>query len=289
MKTCPSCGSELADDAKECLCGYTYEEELEELEVSESDEALSGAALSEEGAEDAETGGSEGGYEGGFEEEGGLLEEEEPEPGYEEPLPPLEEGAPQLKHCSFCGSEINLYATRCPHCAGFLPIIEGTAFKQHFFFLFSCVALLVGALLPWERTYLKANLTGADAIGGGFLIAFAIYGIFASWWNIYHRKMIVWPVLLAAVDGAVLGWQRVFQVLGNFEANITATGSFGQFVQNVQQHVRALGPGLYLVTIFSTLVILSVFIGIFKGAKQDAARKAADREARAGARRSRRT
>ena len=32
MKTCPSCGSEVAEDALECLCGYSFEEEAEREE-----------------------------------------------------------------------------------------------------------------------------------------------------------------------------------------------------------------------------------------------------------------
>jgi hypothetical protein len=268
MKTCPSCGSELADDAKECLCGYTYEDD-----VVESEDLADAAEAAEAEAE------ADAGLEPSFE-----------EPDFDAgPSMGAMPEEPMTKHCVFCGSEIHAYAARCPHCSGFLPIAEGTAYRQHFFFLFSCVAIFIGTLLPWERTYLKANLTGADAIGGGLLLALTAYGIIASFWNIYHRKMIVWPVLLAAVDGAVLGWQRVLQVYSDFQPALTAEQAFGRMVQNVQQHVRALGPGLYLVTGFSTLVLLSVFVSVFKGAKQDAARKSMEREARAEARKTRRS
>ena len=32
MKTCPSCGSDIADDATECLCGYTYDGAEDEID-----------------------------------------------------------------------------------------------------------------------------------------------------------------------------------------------------------------------------------------------------------------
>ena len=165
------------------------------------------------------------------------------------------------------------------------------AYPQLFFFLFSCLAIAIGCLLPWERTYLKGNLTGADSIGGGFLLVFAIYGVISGFFNIYHRKMIVWPVILAAIDGAIIGWQRVVQILGGLNKNdfITTDDQFGKFVQTVKGYVQSMGPGLYLVTIFSTLILLSIIVSVFKGAKEDARRKTEEREARAEARKSRRS
>jgi hypothetical protein len=180
---------------------------------------------------------------------------------------------------------------------GEMPEMEGPpptnfdmAYPQLFFFLFCSLAIAVGCLLPWERTYLKGNLTGADSIGGGFLLVFAIYGVLSGFFNIYHRKMIVWPVLLAGIEGAIIGWQRVVQILGSLDKNrfITTDDEFGKVVQTVKGYVQSMGPGLYLVTIFSTLVLLSIIVSVFKGAKEEGRRKAEEREARAEARRSRR-
>jgi len=181
---------------------------------------------------------------------------------------------------------------------GEMPEMEGPpptnfdlAYPQLFFFLFCSLAIAVGCLLPWERTYLKGNLTGADSIGGGFLLVFAIYGVISGFFNIYHRKMIVWPVLLTAIDGCIIGWQRVVQILSGLDRNqfITTDDEFGKVVQTVKGYVQSMGPGLYLVTIFSTLILLSIIIGVFKGAKEEGRRKAEEREARAESRKSRRS
>lgn len=261
MKTCPSCGSELADDAKECLCGYSYEEgaEPESAEMEFEPEAAD-AEAGDEAAFDA--------------------------PAFGEPAG---EGMPPTKPCVFCLSEIAAPASRCPHCAGFLPIAEGTVFRQYFFFLFASLAIAIGCLLPWERTYELMNLRGVDSISGGLLFVLAAYGVISAVWNIYHRKMIVWPVLLAALDGLAFGGSRMYSVIKHADVKVGAANEFGRFVENVRGHAQAAGPGLYLVVGFSLLVILSFFVSVFQGAKQDAARKQADREARLAARKSRRS
>ena len=255
MKTCPSCNSELADDAAECLCGYSYADG--EPAPAEPEEVMNG--------DEPEFDESEFGM-----------------------ARPESEGMPATKSCVFCYSEIATPAMRCPHCAGFLPIAEGTIFKQYFFFLFSCLAIGIGCLLPWERSYQFMNLTGVESISGAFLFVFAVYGAIASVWNIYHRKMIVWPVMLAALDGAIFGISRMVKLYSDAHVTITATGEFGQFVQKVRGYLQVPGPGLYLVSLFSVLVLFSVVMSVFKGAKEDARRKDMEREARASARKTRR-
>jgi len=178
-----------------------------------------------------------------------------------------------------------------PEMQGPPPSNFDMAYPQLFFFLFASMAIAVGCLLPWERTYLKGNLTGADSIGGGFLLCFALYGMISGFFNIYHRKMIVWPVLLSAIDGCIIGWQRVVQILSKIDKNqfITTDDEFGKVVQTVKGYIQSMGPGLYLVTIFSTLILLSIIIGVFKGAKEEGRRKAEERESRVEARKSRRS
>ncbi len=206
------------------------------------------------------------------------------EPAFSEPAAPEpgEPEAPATKLCVFCGSEIRLQAMRCPHCAGFLPIAEGTTHKQYFFFLFSCLTIAIGCFLPWERTSAVFNLRGIDSIGGGFLLAFAAYGVISAFWNIYHRRMIAWPVLLAGVEGALIGWSRMIQIGGKVVPVVPPGASKMMAAQlKFKAYYSAFGPGLYLVTLFSSLLVLSIVISVFKGARQEAARKAQDREARA--------
>ena len=189
------------------------------------------------------------------------------------------------------GMDDGMPAGEMPEMQGPPPSNFDMAYPQLFFFLFASMAIAVGCLLPWERTYLKGNLTGADSIGGGFLLCFALYGMISGFFNIYHRKMIVWPVLLSAIDGCIIGWQRVVQILSKIDKNqfITTDDEFGKVVQTVKGYIQSMGPGLYLVTIFSTLILLSIIIGVFKGAKEEGRRKAEERESRVEARNSRRS
>jgi hypothetical protein len=286
MKTCTSCGSEVAEDALECLCGYSFAEEAEKEEELR-DSAADGVA-----ADELDDVGDEGDFSvGGDTDDGSDTDDAEGEAGGTEfPELSMEREEPTTKHCVFCGSEISAGALRCAHCAGFLPIAEGTIFKQYFFFLFASMAMAIGCMLPWERTFLKGNLTGADSIGGAFLLVLAIYGVVVSVWNIYHRKMIVWPVMLAALDGAILGIQRVVQITRGVEVVIPEGSSkFYEFQLTIKTYAQSYGPGLYLVTIFSLLVLFSVIVSVFAGAKQDARRKSEEREMRATSRKTRRS
>src|SRR5690349_12402720 len=119
-------------------------------------------------------------------------------------------GVPESKECVFCGEIIAGFADRCSHCGGFLPIAEGRAFSQHFFFLVCSMAIFLGTLLPWEGAWWDSY--GFRSVHGGFLLLLSGYGMVAAFFNIFHRQMIVWPVILAAVDGTYTGWHRVAQI-----------------------------------------------------------------------------
>src|SRR5262245_59652637 len=113
--------------------------------------------------------------------------------------PPAAGGGAEAKECVFCGETIAVFADRCSHCGGFLPMAEGRAFGQHFFFLLCSMAIFIGALLPWEGMWWDSN--GYRSVHGAFLLLLGAYGSVAAYFNIFHRQMIVWPVILAAIDG----------------------------------------------------------------------------------------
>lgn len=196
-----------------------------------------------------------------------------------------DDGAAQEgKECRFCGSIIASFADRCPHCAGFLPIVEGRAFKQHFFFFVACMAMFIGTLLPWEGAWLDSY--GFQSKGGAFLLVFAGYGMVATFFNLFHRQMIVWPVLMAAVDGVFFGWMRVFQLLNSDAAKALKleTKTLASMKSSIGAYLDLFGPGLYLVVFFSTIFWLVFFVGIIQGGRAVAARKEAEKAARQGAR-----
>ncbi len=184
-------------------------------------------------------------------------------------------GVPQMKLCVYCLSEIDALATRCNRCAGYLPPAEGTDFKQHWTLLFCCVSILIACIwLPIEGT--RNDLYASHSIAGGFLTIFAGYGIFASWVNLFHRKMIVWPALFMALDGLFVTTRRLYQLIMNLvEIDGGATK---------EQWVRVAGPGLWVILFCSLLVFITFMKGAAAGAKKDKERKEAARAARGGRR-----
>jgi hypothetical protein len=189
--------------------------------------------------------------------------------------------APGVKECVFCGSMIPSWADRCSQCAGFLPIAEGRAFSQHFFFFVACLAMFIGTLLPWEGAWYDSY--GFRSLAGGFLLVFSGYGMVAAFFNIFHRQMIVWPAIFAALDGVIFGWQRVAQILASPEAKaISWAGSeLATKKKALLQTLDLFGPGLILVCVFSSLFWLVFVMGVVQGGRASAARKDAERAARA--------
>jgi len=193
-------------------------------------------------------------------------------------------GAPaEGKACVFCGETISLFADRCSHCTSFLPIAEGRAYKQHYLFLFCCLAMFIGTLLPWEGMWWDSY--GFRSILGGFLLVFSGYGIVAFWFNLFHKRMIVWPAMLAALDGVYAGWHRVFQLAGTETAKaIEWGGDLAVKKKALVEFCRLFGPGLWLVVIFSTLFWIVFVFSVIQGGRAAGARKEAERAARAARR-----
>lgn len=175
------------------------------------------------------------------------------------------------KLCVYCISEIDALATRCNRCGGYLPPAEGTDFKQHWTLLFCCVAIFIACIwLPIEGG--RNDLYASHSLAGGFLTIFAGYGIFASWVNLFHRKMIVWPALFMAMDGLFVSIRRLIQMIGQIPEGAES-----------HQFPRLLGgPGNYVILLCSLLVFWTFMRGAAAGAKKDKERKEA---ARSGKRR----
>jgi hypothetical protein len=147
-------------------------------------------------------------------------------------------------------------------------------FPQNWTLLFCCVGFFVGAVfLPIEGDVL--DLYAKDSIAGGFLAVLAAYGVLASYANIYHRKMIMWPVLFAMFDGFYIAIRRLIQLLNGLPDGASP-----------HQAIRAAGPGLYVILVCSLLVLWTLFQGVRAGAKKEKARKEAakaGRKSRTGA------
>jgi len=189
-------------------------------------------------------------------------------------------GGVEGKECVLCGEGIASFADRCAHCGGFLPIVEGRAFGQHFFFLLCSMAIFIGTLLPWEGMW--SDSYGWRSILGCFLLVLSGYGMVAAFFNIFHRQMIVWPVILAAIDGTYAGWHRVFQLAGSdYAKSIDWTGDLFAKKVALLKYFQLFGPGLWLVTIFASMFWLVFVLSVIQGGRSSAARKEAEKAARA--------
>jgi hypothetical protein len=196
--------------------------------------------------------------------------------------PPSDGGGTDVKECILCGEHIPSFADRCRACGSFLPIAEGRAFGQHFFFLVCSMAIFLGTLLPWEGAWWDSY--GTRSLGGGFLLLLSGYGMVAAYFNIFHRRMIVWPVILAAVEGTYLGWKRVLQLAGSDVAkSIDWAGDLPQKKKALIQFFQMFGPGLLLVVTFATLFWFVFVFSVIQGGRSAAARKESEKAARAAA------
>jgi hypothetical protein len=183
------------------------------------------------------------------------------------------------KECVFCGEAIAAFADRCSHCGGFLPIAEGRSFSQHYFFFVCCLALFLGTLLPWEGMWWDSY--GFRSIHGAFLLLFSTYGMVAFFFNVFHRRMVVWPAMLGALDGAYAGWHRVAQLAGSdFAKAIEWGGDLGAKKKALLEFCRLFGPGLWLVVIFSSLFWVLFVVSVVRGGMAAGARKEAEKAAR---------
>jgi hypothetical protein len=192
-------------------------------------------------------------------------------------------GAAGGKECVLCGEAIWAYADRCSHCGGFLPIAEGRAFGQHFFFFVCSLAIFIGTLLPWEGMWWDSY--GWRGLGGGFLLVLAGYGMVAAFFNIFHRRMIVWPVILAAVEGTYLSWRRLFQLTSTEAAKSIQWGEdLGAKKKALFEWLHLFGPGLLVVLFFATVFWIVFVMSVIQGGRSSAARKEAEKAARAAKR-----
>lgn len=152
-------------------------------------------------------------------------------------------------------------------------------FAEHYRLLFASTAIFVGTMyLPIEG-HIK-DLYAKDCISGGFLAAFSAYGILAAWMNIHNRKMIMWPMLFAAMDGLYLTVRRELQLIDMFKANPESANA------EPIKWVQLAGPGLYVIFFGCLIVLWTLVTGVAKGAKKAKARQEvakANRAARKGA------
>jgi hypothetical protein len=107
----------------------------------------------------------------------------------------------------------------------------------------------------------------------------------AAFFNLFHRRMIVWPVILAAMDATYVSWRRCAQLASSDVAQaISFAGDLPEKKKAAIDYLRLFGPGLWLVTIFATIFWFVFVWSVIQGGRASAARKDAEKAARAARR-----
>lgn len=197
-------------------------------------------------------------------------------------------GAAELRPCSYCGTDIHPSSHRCVACGGHVGLSWGSVHKELFLFLFASILIGVGCVASWATrtpTGSSAAMNGLVTIRGCVMFALALYGVASAYFSILNRKMVVWPFLLNALIALWLGLPAVSSAIGG-----TAWKAWGKHAETAGGTMmdkwfggmRAIPPGILLLTLGGLLVAISILKGVVAGFVSGAAKsKAAKEEASA--------
>ncbi len=153
-----------------------------------------------------------------------------------------------------------------PHLAGDFP--------ENWSLLWCCTAIFIATMwLPIEAKVL--DLFARDSVAGGFLAVFAGYGIIAAFLNLKYRKMVVWPMLMVAIDGLYVAAKRIFVLVKQIpDGGLTK-----------DEYLHLAGSGLWIILVCSLLILWTFVRSAMSGRKRDQERKEAEQAARKSRRR----
>lgn len=178
---------------------------------------------------------------------------------------------PPLRPCSFCGTEIHASSHRCVTCGGHVGISWGVVHKELFLFLLASILIGIGCLASWATRSPTRDfpaMNGLLTIRGSIMLALSIYGVASAYFSILNRKMVVWPFLLNALLALWLGLPAVSSAINGTEWNAwkqLADTSGGSMMDKWFGGLRAIPPGILLLTIGGLLVAISILKGIVGG------------------------
>jgi hypothetical protein len=157
--------------------------------------------------------------------------------------------------------------------------------RELFVLLFANCLFCAGALASWNRgapgeAVNRAVLdTGLDTVRGGAIFALALYGFWASIFNVWGRQMIVWPFLLNAMLGLWIGIAGFTRGIGGdaWEAakKQLSTQEDKTLLDDWFAPLSTIAPGYWLLTAGGILVMVVILKGILGGAAKAKAAAAA--------------
>ncbi len=191
--------------------------------------------------------------------------------------------ATELRPCSYCGTDIHPSSPRCIACGGHVGISWGTVHKELFLFLLASILIAVGCVSSWAiRTPTGDGdpSNGLRTIRGCLMFALALYGVTSAYFSIFSRKMVIWPFLLNALMALWVGIPVLSNSIGGpaWTAWGKSAESGGTLMDKALGGMRAIPPGLMLVTLGGLLVAISVLKGLVAGFIAGKAKKKAAQE-----------
>lgn len=197
--------------------------------------------------------------------------------------------------CAYCGTPIHEQCHRCVHCGGHVGIAWKTVDPELYGLVFSSVLIGVGSLGSWSQ-HRPSDFHGTDTIRGTAMLALSIYAVIQGMLSIYHRRHVIWPMLLNAILALWVSIGGIVDVTKSeawkaAQAKVEK-GGVSLLENYVGWWLRQIPPGFLLLVAGGGLIAILLIKGLVAGAGTAAAKAKAEQETKAAAaaeRRSRRT
>lgn len=164
---------------------------------------------------------------------------------------------------------------------GMAIFTAGTIFPQFFVLLFVNIAFFMGAVLPWNGT---ANLTtGLYTFPGAFIGFVSLGGVIASLSSIFSQRLVIWPTLLTWIIADCFVVAKILSIVRDNGETFSKMFS-ADFKEGLTEMGAIVGPGFVFILLAAVFMLLFLITSVFSGAKAQAKKKEAQKQARTSSR-----
>jgi hypothetical protein len=111
-------------------------------------------------------------------------------------------------------------------------------------------------------------IQGLGTIRGSLLFAIALYGVIVALFNLFYKRMVVWPFFLGSILALEIGLKGISGSIGSTAWELwkkRVESDAGGFIDKLIGHWRAIPAGYLLLTIAGALVMISLIKGVVGG------------------------